>query len=292
MHPASTSRPSPFERVYFYTLTDGELLIEEYSTVMEFMFSLEDLKRNTDIFTDRTNSWLTFTEYAIHDMALRPNRVRSVLNTPRLEEGLVTLDFFPDITPPELWDFDLNLTSHELTLYFSETVRARTLNINAITLQNRQMRKEGGEYVTLTMGDLPLFTQSFTDDYHILVLNLRQRDTDAVKAFTDLATHHNSTYITITSDVVEDMNENAAVEIPPSAGKRVRELYEDFVRPELVEFRLDLDSGELWLTFSETINASSLMVEEIVLQNQRDGMGTIWRLTAEQLDGSIMVMSG
>ena len=284
-----------FERVYFYTLTDGELLTEEDSTVIEFMFSLEDLneiKRNTDIFTDRTNSWLTFTEYAIHDMALRPNRVRSVLNTPRLEEGLVPLDFFPDITPPELWDFDLNLTSHELTLYFSETVRARTLNINAITLQNREMREEGGEYVTLTMGDLPLFTQSFTDDYHILVLNLGQRDTDVVKAFTDLATHHNNTYIAITSDVVEDMNEIAAVEIPPSAGKRVRELYEDFVRPELVEFRLDLDSGELWLTFSETINASSLMVEEIALQSQRDGMGTIWRLTAEQLDGSVMVMSG
>ena len=72
----------------------------------------------------------------------------------------------------------------------------------------------------------------------------------------------------------------------------MRDLYEDNARPQLVEFRLDLDSSELWLTFSETINASSLMVDEIVLQSRRDGVGTTWRLTAEQLDGSVMVMSG
>ena len=59
-----------------------------------------------------------FTKYAINDMAFRPNRVRSVVNTPPLEEELVTLDFFPERTPPGLWDFDLNLTSHELTSYF------------------------------------------------------------------------------------------------------------------------------------------------------------------------------
>ena len=69
------------------------------------------------------------------------------------------------------------------------------------------------------MGNLPLFTQSFTDDYlDHSGLNHGQRDTDIVKAFTDLATHQNNRYIAITSDVVEDVNENSAVAISPSTG--------------------------------------------------------------------------
>jgi len=40
----------------------------------------------------------------------------------------------------------------------------------------------------------------------------------------------------------------------------------DSVRPELVSFNLDVDSGELFLTFSETVNVSSLNVSQILIQ--------------------------
>ena len=283
-----------FSATATYTLTDGALLSTD-STIIDFQFALADLneiKRNTDLFTFRFNSWLTFTEFAIHDMALIPNRVRPVVNTEMVDQGLPTLELIPDSVEPELWDFDLNLTSHELILYFSETVRARTLNINEISFQNSETRDEGSEVVTLQMGSLPLFTQSFTDDYHILVLKLGERDTNAIKAFTDLATHENNTYISLTADLINDMNANPVVEISPFDAKRVREFYNDFVSPELLEFTLDLNTGELLLTFSETINASSLQVEEIVLQNTRGGVGTNWTLTAEQLVEEVLVMSG
>ena len=281
-----------FEATTSYTLTDGTLLSSD-GTVIEFEFALEDLneiKRNTDLFTLRSNSWLTFTKYAIHDMALIPNRVYPIINSPKLIDGLAILELFPDLVEPELWDFDLNLTSHRLILYFSETVEARSLNINEITLQNS--RDNRTEYVTLNMGSLPLYTQSFTRDYHILVLNLGENDANIIKAFTNLATHDNNTYISLTADTVRDMNNNRIIEIPSYDAKRVRELFDDFVQPELREFSLDMNTGELHLTFSETINASSLQVDQIVLQNSRDGTGTNWTLTAERVIEFPAVTSG
>ena len=289
-----------FEATTSYTLTDGQLLSDD-GTEIEFMMALEDLneiKRNTDIFTIRSNSWLTFTQYAIHDMALIPNRVKPVVDSPNVVDGQAVFELTPDFVDPELWDFDLNLSSHELILYFSETVEAHSLKISEITLQNSQVRDENSQFVTLTAGSLPLRTTSFTDDYHILVLDLGEIDTNIIKAFTHLATHQNNTYISLTADTVRDMNINPIVEIPPFDGKRVRTLYEDLLEPELREFSLDLDTGELHLTFSETVNASSLMVAEIVLQSSRSGLGTSWRLTAEEtiemytMSGDGSAMSG
>ena len=284
-----------FEATTSYTLTDGTLLSSD-DTLIEFQFALEDLneiKRNTDLFTIRSNSWLTFTEYAIHDMALIPNRVRPVINSPRLIDGQAILELIPDSVEPELWEFDLNLTSHELILYFSETVEARSLNINEITLQNSKSINNMSEFVTLTMGPLPLYTQSFTNDYHILVLSLGEVDTNAIKALTDLATTENNTYISLTVDTVRDMNSNPIVEIPPRDAKRVQTLYDDFVQPKLREFSLDMNTGELHLTFSETINASSLRVNQIVLQSSRDnGLGSTWTLSAQQTVEEPTFMSG
>ena len=270
-----------FEGTYSYTLTDGEALGED-STVITFRFSLDDLnavKRNTDIFTDRTNSWLAITEYAIHDMALIPNYVMAIPNTTVLEEGIVTTVFVPDMVRPQLWSFDLNLTSDQLILYFSETVLARSLNISEIALQNRQ--SDASQQHTLQMGDPPLFSVlPSEEDYHVLVVDLGTNDTNILKVFTDLATHENNVYISITSRMVDDMNRNAIIPIPMFSAQRVDNFFEDLVRPELVGFEFDLDAGQLVLTFSETINASSLLVEYIQIQSTADSNGTSWQLAA------------
>ena len=268
-----------FEASYSYTLTDGKVQ-EEDSTIITFNFSwydLNEIKRNTDIYTDRTNSWLTITQYAIHDMALDPNYVIPVLNTEIVAEGLVTEEFYPDVTPPELWDFDLNLTSHELILYFSETMLARTLDINEITIQNRQ--KAATEIVKLTMGELPWYSQSFSEDNHIIVIKLGQIDTDRIKAFTDLATENTNTFISHTVDTIEDMARNKVVEISPSYAHIVQVLYEDTIRPTLLAFELDLNTAQLSFTFSEAVNASSMEVNEITIHSVEDGTNVSWTLT-------------
>ena len=272
-----------FEGTYSYTLTDG-IVQSEDSTVVEFKLVLEDLneiKRNTDIYTARTNSWLTITEFAIQDLALIPNYVEALPNTTVLEEGIVTSIFIPDFIPPELVAFDLNLSSDVLTLYFTETILARSLNISEISLQNRMNRASGGvEWHALQMGELPVLSElPIVEDFHILTIRLGLNDTNIIKAFTNLATQFGNTFISITAQMADDMNRNSIVPIPPSEGQMVQLFTEDSLRPRLLSFELDLDTGELILTFSETINGSSLQVEDIQIQSSRDGVPTTWSLT-------------
>ena len=261
-----------FERTYSYQLTDGRVH-EEDSTIITFNFSwfdLNEIKRNTDIYTDRTNAWLTITEYAIHDMALIPNYVIPIPDTTILAKGIVTKDFYPDLTRPELWDFDLNLTSHLLTLYFSETMLARSLDINQIVIQNE--RNSSTESVQLTMGELPWYSQSFSEDYNIIVIELGQIDTDRIKAFTRLATDDTNTFISITSSLIRDMNDNPVVPIYTDFAQEVEIFYPDLIRPHLLSYWLDLNSSQLTLTFSEAINASSLLVDQVVLHSESNGL--------------------
>ena len=111
-------------------------------------------------------------------------------------------------------------------------------------------------------------------------------DTNILKAFTDLATHVNNTYITITFDLVTDMNRNRIVPISVNNALRVQTLTGDRISPQLLSFELDLDSGELMLTFSETINASSLQVDQLRLQSTQDGNSTYWQLTPIEVNVS------
>ena len=58
------------------------------------------------------------------------------------------------------------------------------------------------------------------------------------------------------------MNQNQVVEI--ERGIQVSTFYGDFVQPELLSFHLDMNQGVLYLTFSETVNASSDLQDSAV----------------------------
>ena len=271
-----------FQATSSYTLRNGTLLTED-STVVMFALDLDDLnaiKRNTDIFVNRFSSWLTMTEYAIMDLATMPNLVSPIADTNDLTEGLVASVFFPDTVRPELTGFDLNLTSEQLTLYFSETVLGRSLEVGELTLQNRRNRSEATEWHTLQMGDLPMLSQLPSDvDFHVLTVSLGSSDINTIQALADLGTMRENTFVAITAELVVDMNDNPIEPVSVYQALQVGVVYSDEIRPSLVSFDLDIDAGRLVLTFSETVNASSLSVENIRIQSTHDGSGTFWDLT-------------
>ncbi len=285
-----------FEASTNFTLTSGTVRNEEDGTIIELSLSLEDLnaiKLNTDLYTFRFNSWLSYTAFAIHDMAMVPNYVEPRPNTPILEEGLVTSLYTADSVRPELLNFDLNLTSDALTLYFSETVLARSLNITQISLQSSLLRNNDSQWHSLQMGDAPLFSMLRNQgDYHVFTVAVGTNDTNIIKVLTDLATIEDNTFISITASLVEDVNENAIVPIPITFAQIVRVLYVDRVNPDLVAFELDLDNGELILTFSESINASSLQAGDVQLLSTVDGAFPFWRLTPPLLVNNSDTSSG
>ena len=173
------------------------------------------------------------------------------MNANSLEEivdnfGLKTSYFTPDTSSPELEWFDLNLSTEILTLYFSETVRVSTLDIRRFVLQGN---------VTAVINHTFSLATVLTENAPLVRLLLLKQDLNAIKKLRTLATSHNDTFLAFSLDTIRDMNNNRIE--PRLSGKQVRRFTEDTVPPRLESFVLDLNSGELLLTFTETVRAST-----------------------------------
>ena len=228
---------------------------------------LNNLKFFVGLATASHNTYIAFTEDTIHDTSLNINSVVPVLP----EEAIQATMFGEDSIPPELARFDLNLTSGILLLTFSEVVNASSINLEAITLQGA-FEAEGGSLAdawTLTEG-LNGSIVSLTDGTQITVY-LGWTDLNEIKRLTGIATASSDTYVTITSEAVKDMNGNAVFpRLDGISSLPVAFFTEDLVRPELVVFNVDMDSGELTLEFSETVEVGSLNVANISLLSSRN----------------------
>ena len=242
-----------------YTFTGGVSSMED-STVIVFNFSffdINEIKKIRGLASNGfgSNTYLTLTNMSIVDMNDNP-----VVPIPDgMGEGV--FNFTQDTTPPELVDFDLNMNNSLLVLTFSETVDTLTFNITQFSLQGTSNTSVyfGTDIVVLSKPNL------LTGDEVVIVQELLYFDINTIKAQGHLATSPDDTYLALTSAGIRDMVGNPVVEISEFDAKPVKDYTYDVNRPMLESFDLDMDSGLLDLTFSETVNVSTLDVTEIVL---------------------------
>ena len=210
---------------------------------------LNEIKRITTLATSIADTFISITNVTVEDM--NENRVNEI-------ESLMVRNFTQDLTPPELESFYLDMDASTLTFYFSETVNSLSFDPEIVVIQDAQLANRSYQ---LTGGNI------VTENDSVLVLNITKADLDMIKFDSELATSSFTTYITFNSSLVVDMNSNAIVNISNGYGLRVANYTPDTTPPYLISYNLDLDSGEIELTFSETVNASSFRINEIVLQN-------------------------
>ena len=122
------------------------------------------------------------------------------------------------------------------------------------------------------------------DDY-IITIQLDINDLNNLKQMTRIATSRDNTFITFPSTLISDMSGNQVVEVINGRGIQVTTFTGDLIRPMLVDFHLDMDLGQLHLTFDETVNASSFDVTQITVQDDRTNlMNRTRQLTSESMD--------
>ena len=245
----------------FYQLTAGSASMESLAgqTEIEIIISntdLNEIKRREGLGND---TQISITQYLVLDM----NKNRNLEISP---ENASTVDIFvPDERPPILLTFELDLTLERLTLSFTETVNASSLDVTEITLQNENFTSyrtlQGGYFLTPGDGGPPLGPND-----PIIIIQLNKSDLNYIKSITDLATEFIDTYLSLERLAISDMNGNQVEEIPPQTPLLVSDFTPDLVAPELVSFNLDMDSGELFLMFSETVDVSTLNVMQLTLQ--------------------------
>ena len=238
-----------------YSLTGGQLLNTDHSSYLALNLSTPDLnaiKFQTELATDITDTFLTLTETLIQDMNSNP--VLPV-TTPRQAE-----QFTSDTVSPQLQGFDLDLDQEILTLTFSETVNADSLDVTQISLQSE---------ANSTQPLYSLSDMSFTSSINgtVIVVNISTQDLNRIKQLDSIGVSNETTFLSVTESAIVDMSSNRLAPIPNTNAVPVTVFSPDLTNPQLLSFLLDLDREILILSFTETVNVSTFDVTGITLQS-------------------------
>ncbi len=183
----------------FYQLV-GSRHDDYEDTIIRIYLSFEDsndLKQMLNLATRPRNTWIVFSELLITDTNFNP--VVPVPNDAPIFNRVI--NFIPDMTPPQLTSFSLNITSSTLFLTFSKTVSVGTINLPSLVIQNSADSLI--VYHRLTNENV----LSTDIDSAFIDIQLSLNDLNNIKRFRELATNRNNTFVSLTSDFIEDTNE-------------------------------------------------------------------------------------
>ena len=241
-----------------YTLMNTDTVLNDDAPTVVVLLSNNDLNVFKTLNIGRTDmtAWISLRNGTVFDIVGQP-----VLP---VENGVNTLPvegYSPDITPPMLVDFSLDLTAETLTLTFNETVDTQTLNVTHITLTaDRNITDDEFSY-SLTESSV-----SVSRNLPEIVINLSTLDLNEIKQ-RELATMDFDTFIFLSELAIADTFGNQIVEVEPQDAIMVMDYTEDTIDPFLVDFDLDMNTGTLTLSFTETVNTSSLDTSGITFYN-------------------------
>lgn len=158
-----------------------------------------------------------------------------------------------------------------------------SLDVSGITLRSENATNATSEY-TLTNGTVIGIEQT------IVEIEITQFDLNNIKAILDLATGTADTYIDIREAAILDTSGNPVLEISPEDAIPATELRPDVTRPELLTFDLDIDSGCLTITFSESVLPTSLDPTAFTIQNSNSSTLENGSLFYTLTNGSVTVL--
>jgi len=208
---------------------------------------------------------LSTSSLLVADMA--GNAVEAVVGNQAIQSMVVV----GDLIAPRLVAFDVDMTDNVLTLEFSETVNSSSLAVTAVELHSQGLYGSNGLRYQLSGGAVSVANQP------VVRINLTRGDSNAIKALNYLATSANNTFVVVADGGVQDMAGNGLVSgvAVNSSLLAVRMFRADSVRPQLVNFTVNMSSGQVDLTFSKTVNPGTLNSSGLVLVLNRLGQSAV-----------------
>ncbi|CAI8020048.1 hypothetical protein GBAR_LOCUS12008 [Geodia barretti] len=237
-----------------YTLSGGTAVSSGNTvTISLSMTDLDILNRDSSIAVSSNTTFIAISEYSFLDSSNNP--VLPISS----EEAIESSVFVPDESGPTLQSFSLVLDTSQLYLTFSETLNITTLNVTTITIQNAAQNST--ESLSLTGG-------SFEDIHSsVVIVNITETDFYTLQTLTNLGTLSVNTFISHTDGLAEDLYGNSATGLSPDSALRSAQVTNDTMRPELVAFDYDMNSGVLTLSFDEVVEIRSFQADQLTFQN-------------------------
>jgi hypothetical protein len=181
--------------------------------------------------------------------------------TARAVDGaLAVANYTADGVRPTIEKFDFDLASGALTLSFSETMNASSIDVTLLTL----FAKSSGESHNFT---LEAAVVSSTNAENITV-TLNVSDLNQVKRIPSLCTASTNCHLTAAELSASDMNGNRLL-----SARRISatEVEQDAQGSRLLGFILDLEAGTITAVFDETVVAGTMNATKITLSPPASG---------------------
>jgi len=245
--------------------------------VMTITISVDDLNaiKGKAMGTSDSDTFIVMTANAAKDMTL--NEVKNLDDGSGMQcklNGYTGDDSRPTI---DSFTFDLNLG--KIILAFSETASANSVTLpQQFTIQSHaDLSSVGAKSRALSAG-----TKSSTDSTSITI-TLDEDDLNFIKADTGLASTAATTFLAYTEDAAKDVSGNkvvAGVHQVKADGSGGFLFTKDTTDPELDDFSIDMNTGTVSLTFSESVDTNTFDETAITLQSAQDGTaGTTKKLS-------------
>ena len=172
--------------------------------------------------------------------------------------------FINDTRSPNVSSFTLDLNSNFLQIIFDEPVSMENINIsefwltdtmNATTVSLSDSQLLGYDDLELTNDCYGLYDSNKLRTVYIALKN---------KGLTAVKTNSHVTFLLIDSDAVFDLSGNGLISVGPIAFAHV---INDYSPATVVCFLLDMNIGQLVLTFNDVVDVSTLQLSEIFIQS-------------------------
>ena len=258
----------------FVTLSDSTTTDSPIGTVISLQLSGTDVRniKSTEYFKSSADTYLAFDSGAIKDVAMNP-----VISIDK-DDPRGTDSYTADLTSPQCVFAVINLSAETLWLVFDESVRPSVFDATQVTLLSSPYDDFPVENLTLSGGII----NGHDGDFQ-LMLTFNKPDNAELKLNDMLATNRDNSYISFSGRTLTDMAGNYEVPRPFEDPLQVtlgRGVISDTNQATLYRFSLDMNSGELTLTFTDVIVPSTLRVASVVLQDDSTSSEPhVYRLT-------------
>ena len=237
------------------TLTDASSVRGPSSSVIVVELGLDaDKLKISMLDISRFNIHVSLLPSAFEDIA--GNSVLSVV-------GLVCSNLIPDSHAPNVTSFTLDLNSNLLQITFSEPILVDLLNVSAFKLTDSC---NATNIISLDDSSVVDFDDSPTDSIAVRVAAIAfgSQSLMRIKCSNDIGTTVNNTFLLIDNNSFTDTNGNGYVsagQIPADA------IIADNSPATAIGFSLDMNIGQIVLTFSDVVDISTWANKETFIQS-------------------------
>jgi len=225
------------------TLVNSLPVSTALSREISLRLPLSTIAMFTDTFgSNEGNTYLSLSVRTVSDLS--NNAIQEVPET----AARAAIEVIEEATPPALEYFDLDLSFSTLTLVWSKPVLSNTLSVTGITLQSAPNSPT-------TSVSLTVASSTSSPNGSVIIVDLDSSTTFTLRSNSFIANSEVDTYISLLSGVATGaFGSRPSVAIPATMARQARVFTADTVPPRVESFFLDLNSGELSITFDETIS--------------------------------------